>query len=217
MFDRTERRGARAAVVARDQDDIGLGLGHTGGDRPDARLGHQLHRHPGVRIDLFQVVDQLGQILDRIDVVMRRRADQADARRRMAHAGDEFGDLETGQLAALARLGALGHLDLDLAALVQIFGRDTEPAGGDLLDCAVGVVAVRARRIALGVLAALAGDRPRADPVHGDVQRLVRLGRQGTQRHAGRDEPAADVVGALDLIHRHRRGLAEVQQVAQGR
>jgi hypothetical protein len=43
---------------------------------------------------------------------MRRRRDQADAGRRMAHAGDGV-DLVAGQLAAFAGLGALRHLDLD--------------------------------------------------------------------------------------------------------
>src|SRR5690606_21082987 len=92
---------------------------------------------------------------------------------------------EAGQLAALAGLGALSHLDLDLAALVQIFSRDAEAARGDLLDRRVGIVAVRTRMIALRVLAALARDRAGADAVHGDVQRLVGLGAEGAQRHAG--------------------------------
>jgi hypothetical protein len=64
------------------------------------------------RVDVLQVVDQLRQILDRIDVMVRRRRDQADARRRVAHLGDDRVDLVAGQLAAFAGLGALRHLDL---------------------------------------------------------------------------------------------------------
>jgi hypothetical protein len=82
----------------------------------------------------LQIVDQLRQILDRIDVVMRRRRDQADARRRMTHRGDLRVDLVAGKLAALARLGALGDLDLEVVGIDQIFGGDPEPARGDLLD-----------------------------------------------------------------------------------
>ena len=37
-------------------------------------------RDPGVRVDLLQVVDELGQVLDRIDVVVRRRARSASRR-----------------------------------------------------------------------------------------------------------------------------------------
>ena len=36
-------------------------------------------------VDVLQIVDQLGQILDRIDIVMRRRRDQANAGRGVPH------------------------------------------------------------------------------------------------------------------------------------
>ena len=43
MLDAGQRRGARAAVVAADQDMIGMGLGHARGDGADADFRHQLH------------------------------------------------------------------------------------------------------------------------------------------------------------------------------
>jgi len=46
----------------------------------DTRFGDQFDRHPRLRIDRAQVEDQLRQILDRIDVVVRRRADQPHPR-----------------------------------------------------------------------------------------------------------------------------------------
>src|SRR2546421_5711735 len=42
----------------------------------------QLHADPRVRVDLLQIVDELRQVLDRIDVVVRRRRDQRHARYR---------------------------------------------------------------------------------------------------------------------------------------
>ena len=48
VLERRERAGAGAAVVAGDQHDVGVGLGHAGGDGADADLGHQLHVHAGV-------------------------------------------------------------------------------------------------------------------------------------------------------------------------
>ena len=81
-----------------------------------------------------QVVDELLEVLDRVDVVVRRRRDQADARRGVADPGDVLVDLVAGQLAALARLGALGHLDLQLVGVDQVVDRHAEAAGGDLLD-----------------------------------------------------------------------------------
>ena len=95
-----------------------------------------------IGIDLFQIVDELRQILDGIDVVMRRRRDQHHAGRRMAQFRDHLGDLEAGQLSAFAGLGALRDLDLELAALIEIFRRHAKAPDRDLLDRGVGVVAV---------------------------------------------------------------------------
>ena len=217
VLDRRLGAGAGAARVAGDQNHVGLGLGHAGGDRADARARHQFHADLGLRVDLLEVVDQLRQILDRIDVVVGRRRDQHDARRRVAQARDHLGHLEAGQLAALAGLGALGDLDLELAAVVEVLGRDPEAARGDLLDGRVLVVTVGPRHVALRVLAAFAGIRLGADPVHGDIQRAVRLGAERAQRHAGRDEALADLGDRFDLLDGHRRNAVglEAEQVAQ--
>ena len=80
VLERGERRGPGAAVVPGDQHHVGLGLGDPGGDRPDADLGHQLDVHPRGRVGALQVVDQLLEVLDRVDVVVRRRRDQARPR-----------------------------------------------------------------------------------------------------------------------------------------
>ncbi len=115
-----QRAGAGAAVVAGDQHDVGVRLGDAGGDRADADLGDQLDVHAGLRVGVLEVVDQLGEVLDRVDVVVRRRRDQPDARRRVPGARDPRVDLGAGQLAALARLGALRHLDLDVVGVGEV-------------------------------------------------------------------------------------------------
>ena len=76
VLDRRPRRSAGAAVVAGDRHVIGLGLGHAGGNRADADLGHQLDADRRPRIGVLQIVDQLRQVFDRINVVMRRRRNQ---------------------------------------------------------------------------------------------------------------------------------------------
>ena len=120
VLDGGQRTRAGAAVVAGDGDEIGVGLGDPGRHRADARLGDQLHRHQRLRVHLLQIEDQLRQILDRVDVVVRRRRDEADARAREAQGRDHVVDLVPGELAALAGLGALRDLDLQHLGVDQV-------------------------------------------------------------------------------------------------
>ena len=169
------RRGAGAAVDAGDHDVVGAGLGDARGDGADARERDELDADLGRRVDAAQVVDQLGEILDRVDVVVRRRRDQADARRRVAQARDLDVDLVARQLAALAGLGALRDLDLEHVGVDQVGGRHAEARRGHLLDRRAPRVAVRVGVRAPRVLAALAAVRAAAEAVHRDRERLVGL------------------------------------------
>src|SRR5207244_5917577 len=112
VLDARPRRGAGSAVVPGDDDVICLALGNARRDRADTDLGHQLHADARAGVGVLQVVDQLRQIFDRIDVVVRRRADQSHAGHRVAQVADVLADLATRQLAALTGLGALPHLAL---------------------------------------------------------------------------------------------------------
>ena len=73
VFDRRERRCARAAVVAADVNRVGIGLGDAACDIADPRLRHEFDADSRVRRRAAQIVDQLREILDRVDVVMRGR------------------------------------------------------------------------------------------------------------------------------------------------
>ena len=77
VLERRERRRARAAVVTGDEHDVGLGLRHAGRDRADADLGDELDVHARRRVGVLEVVDELLEVLDRVDVVVRRRRDRA--------------------------------------------------------------------------------------------------------------------------------------------
>ena len=134
MLDGGQRRSACAALEARDRDMVRLALGDARRDGAHADFRDELDGNQRLRIDVLQIVDELLQILDRVNVVMRGRRDQADALGRVAHLGDDRVDLVAGQLAALAGLRALRHLDLHHVGIDEIFGGDAEPAGRDLLD-----------------------------------------------------------------------------------
>ena len=79
VLDRGEGRGAGAAVVAGDLDHVGVGLGDARGHRADADLRDELDGDLGLGVDLVGVVDELREVLDRVDVVVRRRRDEHHA------------------------------------------------------------------------------------------------------------------------------------------
>src|SRR5689334_16264758 len=115
-------------------------------------------------------MDELREILDRVDVVMRRRRDERHARRRVPRSRDHLVHLVARKLAALSRLRTLRDLDLELAGAHEILRRHAEAGRSDLLD---GTVPLRAK--ALAFLAAFTGVAPAADAVHCDRERLMCL------------------------------------------
>src|SRR5256712_13308632 len=149
---------------------------------------------------------------------MGRRRDELDARGREAHLGDPGIDLGPGKLAALARLRALGHLDLEIRRVDEILARHAEASGGDLLDGAPARVPVGVGCVARRVLTALAGVRSPTDAVHGDGQGLVRLLADRSVGHRAGGEALQDRLDRLDLLERERRrGRPELDETTQRR
>ena len=73
MLERGQWRRSSPAIMSRDQYDISMSLTHTRCHGPDANLGDELDVHPGMFIRVLEVMNQLSEILDRVDVVMWRR------------------------------------------------------------------------------------------------------------------------------------------------
>ena len=88
VLERRQRRCTGATVVTRDENDVGLRLAHTCRHGADADLGDELDMHASCGIRVLQVVDELFQVFDRIDVVVRRRTDEANAWGRVPSLGD---------------------------------------------------------------------------------------------------------------------------------
>ena len=174
-------RRARAAAVAAYEDDVAVSLGDARGYGADACLGYQFDVNPGLRVGVLQVVYELRQVFDGVYVVMRRGRDKLDAGRRVANPAYVFVHLVAGQLSTLAGLGALRHLYLQVLGVGEVSDGHAEATGSNLLYSAVARVAVGVERVAMPVLAALAGVGTRADAVHGYGERLVRLAAYGAE------------------------------------
>src|SRR5207244_3080693 len=154
VLDRGEPGRAGAAVVTGDQHDVGVGLRHARGDRPDAYLRDELHVHSGAVVRVLQVVDQLLEIFDRVDVVVRWWRDEPNTGRRVPGLRDPRIHLVTRELATFTRLRALRHLDLQVVGVHQVLTRHAEAPRRDLLDRAAARIAVGLAHEPVGVLAA---------------------------------------------------------------
>ena len=203
--------------MAADQHHVRMRLGHARGDRADADFGDQLHADARVAVGILQIVDQFRQILDGINVVMRRRRNQAHARRGAAHLGDPRINFFAGQFAAFAGLRALRHLDLQFLRVDQVVAGHAETPAGDLLDRGIFGIAVGFQNVARRVFAAFAGVALAADAVHGDGQRFVRFLADGAVGHRAGLETLDDALDRFDFFDRDRVfGEFEIQQAAQG-
>src|SRR6185369_1464831 len=83
-----------------------------------------------------------------------------------------------------------------------------------LLDGAATEIAVGIGDIADGVLAALAGVRLAAEPIHRDGEVLVRLAADGAERHGPGLEALHDLGGRLHLVDGNRRAGTEAEEAA---
>src|ERR687890_460253 len=209
-----ERGGARPAIVSRDGYVVGLRLRNPCGDRPDPNLGDELHADFGPGIGVLEVVDELREVLYGVDVVVRWGRDEAHSGRGVAYLRYVLADLTPRQLAALARLGALGHLYLQLVGVDQVLGRDAEAPAGNLLYGAATAVAVLLGRKAPGIFAALSSVGLAPDAVHRDGQGLVRLLRERAEGHRAGRKTLDYLAGRLDLLFRYRV-LLEREEAAQ--
>ena len=73
MVDGASGRRARSSIIAGNQDDLGSGLRYAGCYGSHTGLRYQLYGNPRVPVGILQIVDELGQILDGINIVVRRR------------------------------------------------------------------------------------------------------------------------------------------------
>src|SRR5688500_11930016 len=150
-------------------------FGNAGGDGADPYFGNELYTDACRAVGVLQVMDQFREILDGINIMVRRRRDQAYAGRSVADLRDPRINFSARQLTAFTRLRALGHFDLKLLGVAEVVAGYAETAGRDLFDGAVFGIAVWLQRIARRVLTAFTGVALAAEAVHGNGQRLVRF------------------------------------------
>ena len=203
VLDRGQRRGAGPAVRPRRRGRCRRGPSTTPArSLPTPISDTSLTETSRVGVGPPQIKDELRQVLDRIDVVMRRRARSADARRACGGSPRSRRHLVPGELPAFARLRALRHLDLELVGEREYSGVTPKRPEATCL-IASPRVAVRA-----------CVKRPASSPpspvfdlppmtVHRDGERLVRLARDRADATSRRSRTGAGSPSPLHLLERH--------------
>ncbi|CAG1970743.1 unnamed protein product [Fusarium graminearum] len=211
ILDASPSRSTGTTIVTRDQDVVGLRLGDTRGDDTDTNLRDKLDRDSRSGAGALQIVDQLLEILDGVNIVVRRGRDKTDTRGRVTGASNGLGHLVTRKLTTLTGLGTLSHLNLKLIRVGKVGRSDTESTRSDLLDGRTHGITVGHTLRSLRVLTTLTSVRLSTQSVHGNSQGRVRLHRDGTVRHGTGTEPANDISPRLNLINGDRSAVLKLK------
>ena len=71
MFQRRQWRSTSSTIVSRNQHNIGFCFAYACGNSSDSNFRHQLHMHSSGRVRILQVVNELLQIFNGVDVMVR--------------------------------------------------------------------------------------------------------------------------------------------------
>ena len=207
MIDGSTRRSTGTAVITADKYNISAGLNYAGSNRTDADLAYQLDADAGTGISILQVVNQLSQIFNGIDIMMRRRRNQTNACRCTAAFGNPGINLAARKLSAFTRLSTLCNFNLNFVRIDKVIAGYAKTAAGNLLNCATLAVTIRQRCKTVGILAAFAGIALTTDTVHGNSQAFMCLLAQRAVAHSTCLKTMANAFYRFYLIDIHRQTL----------
>ena len=117
MLERSQRRSTGATVMTRNQYNICFRFSNTSGDRADTDFGNEFDVHPRNRVRIFKIVNQLLEIFNRINVVMRWRRNQTNTGCRVSRLCNPRIHLVRRQLTTLAGFCTLCHFDLQIICI----------------------------------------------------------------------------------------------------
>src|SRR5262249_37826682 len=170
---RAEGRRPGSPVVSGNMNDFCVSLCDTGSNCANSRFRYELDRYSSARVHLLQVINELCQIFDRVNVVMRWRGDQCDSGHRVSQGSNFGGDLMARPLSRPPPVLPLRDFDFQLVGRNKISRRYAKPRRSHLFYSAVGVVLTGIVAEPIRVFSTFPTVAASADPVHCDSDRLV--------------------------------------------
>ena len=216
IVDRTSRCCTGTSVITGDQDNLCTGFRYTGCNRTYPCFRYQFDRNSCLLVGIFQVINQLCQILDGVNIVVWRWGNQAYPWCRMSGLGNPRIDFSTRQMTTFTWFCALRHLDLYLLGTGQIFAGYTKSSGCHLFDCRASVVCSSGCRQTFITFTTLTGIGFAMEMVHGNGQCLMGFLRNGTIGHRTCLKSGDNVFHRFDFFNRDAFfRIIEVHQAAQ--
>src|SRR5262249_49021605 len=120
MFDAGLWRSSSPAVMAADQNHICMTFGNARCNGSDTDFRTKLYANARVMIGVLEIMDQLRQIFDGIDVVVRRWGNQASNPCRVAGFSEPWIDFSPGQLPTFSRRWAPDRFYFKLPPFGQV-------------------------------------------------------------------------------------------------
>ena len=212
---RAGRRRSRAAFCARNDYSVGLGLRHACGYRTYSAFRHKFYADLGARVHIFEVENELRQVLDRVNIVVRRRGNERYARHRMPRFGYNFVHFKARKLASFARFGSLCHFYLYFVGRYQVLRRDAETPGCDLFYSRTHRYAVLCGGKTFFVLTSFASVATAVYLVHGQGHCLVSFLAYSPEAHGSGDKAFHYFGCRFHFVQRYRLTLFKAQEIAQ--
>ena len=202
------------SIITRDQDNLCTCFCYTSCYRTNTSFRYQFYRDTCLRVCIFQVVDQLCQILDGVNIMMRRRRDQAHTWCGQTGLCDPRIDFSTRQMSTLSWFCTLSHLDLNLLCTYQISGSNTKTSTCHLLDRRAFIQSIRSDSQTFNTLTALTGIRFTMELIHGNSQTLMGFLRNRSIGHGTGLKTGHDGLYALYFLQRN--SLLRIFEIQKG-
>ena len=187
--------------MTRNQNHVSASLCYTRSNCTNTRGCNKFNSHFTAWINLFEIINQLCQVLDRVNIMVRRRANQRHAFGRMTKTRDKVGHLHPRQLPSLARLCPLSNLNFKLFTMIEILSRHTKAARGHLFYFCRWIITICFRREMRRVFATFTTIRFSTYTVHSYVESFMSFRAERTKRHARGHKTLTDCCNTFHFIN----------------
>lgn len=134
VIKRGERWRESEEIIERKGDMVGERIGEKGWKSEKEKLRKKIERNIGWRIEVFKVVDEMRKILNRVDVMVRRRRNEEKKRSGVEGIGDGRIEIVKRKMEELEGIWEMRKIDMDKIGIEEILSSKKEKERGKMID-----------------------------------------------------------------------------------